>query len=83
MLTLNLSLRKKKLLQLSTLFFLENNKFELRNCFSKLGKEFETGLNNYQKLLDEIHGAPTVNLNNLTMLFCRLDFLEKIKTPAN
>ena len=83
MLTRNLGLRKKKLLQLSTPFFLENNKFELRNCFSKLGNEFETGLNNYQKLLDEIQGGPTVNLNNLTVLLSRLDFLEKIKTPAN
>ena len=46
---------------------LENNKLELRNCFSKLGNEFETGLNNYQKLLDEIQGGPTVNLNNLTV----------------
>ena len=62
---------------------LENNKLELRNCFSKLGNEFETGLNNYQKLLDEIQGGPTVNLNNLTVLLSRLDFLEKIKTPAN
>ena len=83
MLTRNLGLRKKKLLQLSTPFFLENNKLELRNCFSKLGNEFETGLNNYQKLLDEIQGGPTVNLNNLTVLLSRLDFLEKIKTPAN
>ena len=78
-----LGLRKKKLLQLSTPFFLKNNKLELRNCFSKLGIEFETGLNNYQKLLDEIHGAPTVNLNNFTVLLSRLDFLEKIKTSAN
>ena len=83
MLTRNLGLRKKKLLQLSTPFFLENNKLELRNCFSKLGNEFETGLNNYQKLLDEIQGGPTVNLNNLTVLLSRLDFLEKIKTPTN
>ena len=83
MLPRNLGLRKKKLLQLSTPFFLVNNKLELRNCFSKLGNEFETGLNNYQKLLDEIQGGPTVNLNNLTVLLSRLDFLEKIKTPAN
>ncbi|MEC8223795.1 MAG: hypothetical protein VX020_07990, partial [SAR324 cluster bacterium] len=83
MLTRNLGLRKKKILQLSTPFFLENNKLELRNCFSKLGNEFETGLNNYQKLLDEIQGGPSVNLNNLTVLLSRLDFLEKIKTPAN
>ena len=67
MLTRNLGLRKKKLLQLSTPFFLENNKLELRNCSSKLFNEFETGLNNYQKLLDEIQGGPTVNLNNLTV----------------
>ena len=83
MLTRNLRLRKKQFLQLSRPFFLENNKLELRNCFSKLGNEFETGLNNYQKLLDEIQGGPTVNLNNLTVLLSRLDFLEKIKTPAN
>ena len=83
MLTRNLGLRKKKLLQLSTPFFLQNYKFELRNCFSKLGNEFEPGLNNYQKLLDEIQGGPTVNLNNFTVLLSRLDFLEKIKTPAN
>ena len=83
MLTYNLRLRKKKLLQLSTPFFLENNKFELRNYFSKLGNEFETVLNNYQKLLDEIQGGPTVNLNNLTVLLSRLDFLDKIKTHAN
>ena len=82
MLTRNLGLRKTKLLQLSTPFVLENNKFELRNCFSKLGNEFETGLNNYQKLLDEIQGGPTVNLNNLTVLLSRLDFLEKIETRA-
>ena len=54
-----------------------------RDCFCKLGNEFETGLNNYQKLLDEIQGGPTVNQNNLTVLLSRLDFLEKIKTPAN
>ena len=83
MLTRNLGLRKKHLLQLSTPFFLENNKFELRKCFSKLGNEFENGLNNYQKLLDEIQGGPTVNQNNLTVILSRLDFLEKIKTPAN
>ena len=58
-------------------------RWEKRDCFSKLGNEFETGLNNYQKLLDEIQGGPTVNLNNLTVLLSRLDFLEKIKTPAN
>ena len=83
MLTRNLGLQTKQLLQLSTPFFLENNKFELRNCFSKLGNEFETGLNDYQKLLDEIQGEPSVNLNNLKVLLSRLDFLEKIKTPAN
>ena len=59
------------------------NKLDLRNCFSKLGNEFETGLKNYQNLLDEIQGGPTVNLNNLTVLLSRLDFLEKIKIPAN
>ena len=83
MLTRNMGLRKKKLVQLSTPFFLENNKFELRNCFSKLGNDFESGLNNYKKLFDEIQGGSTVNLNNLTVLLSRLDFLEKIKTPAN
>jgi hypothetical protein len=47
---------------------------------NRFGDEFEKRLNSYQRLLDEIQGGASFNLNNITVLLSRLDFLEKINT---
>jgi hypothetical protein len=80
MLTWNFVLRKKKILHLCSPIILHEKGIGIKNCLNRFGDEFEKRLNSYQRLLDEIQGGASFNLNNITVLLSRLDFLEKINT---
>ena len=80
MLKLNFVLRKKKILHLCSPIILHEKGIGIKNCLNRFGDEFEKRLNSYQRLLDEIQGGASINLNNLTVLLSRLDFLEKVHT---